>query len=122
MGFQRPWLPFNLAAHVFLGSRASLVNGPHALVTPVGLVVHVLAIMIWAVVFVTLVRSRRALIVVPAAIVFAAVVFLLNTRLFPVALRPGYESVLTFGQMLFMHFALAVSLVIGTRLAFSHRA
>lgn len=122
MGLQRPWLPFNLAAHVVLGSRASLVDGPHTLVTTVGLLVHVVAIMIWALMFVMVVRSRRALIVVPAAIAFAALVFLLNTRLFPVALRPGYESVLTFGQMLFMHFTLAVSLVIGTRLAFSQRA
>lgn len=118
MGLSRPWLPFNLAAHVVLGGRASLVTGVHPLVTPVGVLVHVAAIMIWGILFAGLVGWRGWRVTASAAAIFGATVFLLNTRLFPVALRPGYESVLSGTQMLFLHVTLVVMLVIGTRIAF----
>ena len=119
MGLDRPWLPFNLAAHVLLGGRASLVDGVHPFITPVGVLVHVGAILIWGTVFAAMVGGRRWRVILPAAALFGTVVFLLNTRLFPPSLRPGYESVLTDAQMIFLHVALAATLVVGTRLAFS---
>ena len=121
MGLQHPWLPFNLAAHVLLGFRASVVNELHPLITPVGVVVHLTALMLWAVLFGVLVGPRRLVVTAAAAGAFAAIVFALNTRIFPVALRPGYESVLSLGQMLFLHFVLAVTLALGIRIAFSRR-
>lgn len=120
MGLHHPWLPFNLAAHVLLGTRSIAVNGLHPLVTPVGVLVHAAAICIWAILFMVFVGPRRLRVLIPAALAFATIVFVLNTRLFPIALRPGYESVLTPAQMLFMHFTLAAALVVGTRIAFSH--
>jgi hypothetical protein len=121
MGLNRPWLPFNLAAHVLLGGRAAVVAGPHAMVTPIGVLVHIGAILIWGILFVAIVGRRRWAVMLPAAVLFALTVFLLNTRIFPISLRPGYESVLSDAQMMFLHFALGVTLVVGTRLAFSPR-
>lgn len=121
MGLHRPSLPFNLAAHVLLGGRASLVDGVHGLVTPVGILVHILAIVTWSVLFTMTVGRRDWRVAVPAAVLFGGVVFLLNTRLFPVSLRPGYESVLSLAQMVFLHVTLAATLLLGTRIAFSQR-
>lgn len=121
MGLQHPWLPFNLAAHVLLGVAGSAVNELHPRITPVGIFVHLTALMIWALLFALLIGRRRLVTTMAAAAAFSAIVFALNTRLFPVGLRPGYESVLTAGQMVFLHFLLAVMLVLGIRLAFSSR-
>lgn len=121
MGLDSPWLPFALASHVVLGARVSDPTGIHPLVTLVGVGVHILAILIWGVLYSWLAGGRGWRIAIPVALLFGAVVFLLNTRVFPKALRPGYESVLSDAQMIFLHVALALTLVIGTRLAFSRR-
>ena len=121
MGLDRPWLPFNLASHILLGGRALFAVDMHPLVTPLGVAVHVTAILIWGVMYAWLAAGRPWRVSIPLAFLFGALVFLLNTRIFPSGLRPGYESVLSDAQMIFLHLALATALLIGTRFAFLRR-
>lgn len=124
MGQRHPFLAFNIAAHVVFRSPvtgSSLVEGPHPLLTPVGIVVHLLAVIFWSTLFTIVAGHRRTAIAWVAAAVTAIVLFALNTRVLPPSLRPGYETILTNGQLFFLYLTLAVSLVVGTRLAHSAR-
>jgi hypothetical protein len=89
MGLHSPALPFNLAAHVILGDRATVTSGVSPLVTLSGIAVHVTAIAIWGLLYSWLAGGRPWRVAIPTALLFGAVVFLLNTRIFPEALRPG---------------------------------
>lgn len=117
MGQRHPFLAFNIAAHVVFRGQAFLVPGLHPLITPVGILVHLVAVVLWSTLFATVVGHRRTLIVTAAASVLAVGLFALNTRVLPPSLRPGYETILSNGQLLFLYLTLAVSLVVGTRLA-----
>jgi len=122
MGQRHPFLAFNIAAHVVFRTPASgsqLVPGPHPLFTPVGILVHVVAVILWSTLFALVAGHRRAAIAWVAAAATAVVLFALNTRVLPPSLRPGYETILTSGQLFFLYLTLAVSLVVGTRLAHS---
>ena len=121
MGLDKPSLPFTLASHVLLGERASAPGTLQPLLTAAGVLVHVGAIVIWGLLYAWLAAGRPWRVAIPIAVLFGAVVFLLNTRIFPKALRPGYESVLSDAHMIFLHVALALTLAVGTRLAFSRR-
>jgi hypothetical protein len=124
MGQRHPFLAFNMAAQVVI--RASVagsepVAGPHPLLTPVGIIVHLVAVILWSTLFAVVAGHRRAVIAWAAAASTAIVLFALNTRVLPPSFRPGYEIILTNGQLFFLYFTLAVSLVVGTRLAHSAR-
>lgn len=121
MGQRHPFLAFNIAAHVVFRGQALLVPGPHPLITPVGILVHLAAVVFWSTLFAIITGRRRVLIASAAASALAVVLFALNTRVLPPSLRPGYETILSNGQLLFLYFTLAVSLVVGTRLAQSAR-
>jgi hypothetical protein len=123
MGQRHPFLAFNIAAHVVFGAPAtgSPVASPHALLTPVGIFIHLVAVIFWSTLFTFIAGHRRAAMVWSGAVVTAIVLFALNTRVLPSSFRPGYEIILTNGQLFFLYLMLAVSLVVGTRLANSAR-
>lgn len=121
MGQRHPFRAFNIAAHVVFPVQALLVAGPHPLITPVGILVHVAAVILWSTLFAMIAGPRRALIASVAATALAVVLFALNTRVLPPSLRPGYETILTSSQLFFLYFTFAVSLVVGTRLAHAAR-
>lgn len=121
MGHRHPFLAFNLAAHVLLSDQASSVAGAHPVVTPVGILVHVAAVVLWGILIALVTTGRRPVIVSVLTIVSVLVLFALDTRVLPTALRPGFETMLTKGQLFFLYFTLAISLLVGTRLALSAR-
>lgn len=124
MGQRHPFLAFNIAARVVLRSPVSgapLVAEPDLLLTPVGIFVHLVAVIFWSTLFAIVAAHRRVAVVWVAAAATAIVLFALNTRVLPPSLRPGYETILTNGQLFFLYLTLAVSLVVGTRLAQSAR-
>lgn len=121
MGQRHPFLAFNIAAHVLLSEQARAVSRMHPLFTPVGILVHAGAVVLWSILLAIVVTGRRPAIVATVTIAFVSLLFALNTRVLPTALRPGYETVLSQGQLFFLYFTLAASLLIGTRLAQSAR-
>ena len=121
MGQRHPFLAFNIAAHVLLSDQTRSVSRVHPLFTPVGILVHAAAVVVWSILLALIVGGRRPAAVVVATIAFVSMLFAVNTRVLPSALRPGYETVLSQGQLFFLYFTLAASLLIGTRLAQSAR-
>ena len=121
MGYRRPFLAFNVAAQGVFGERARLISGAHPVITPAGILVHVVSALLWAVVFSVLTSDRRMRTVAMLAAAFTAVLFALNTRVLPISLRWGYDSILSKGQLFFLYLTLAIALVVGTRLAQSAR-
>ena len=121
MGHRRPFLAFNALAHGFFGERARLVTVAHPLITPTGILVHLLAVVVCAVVFAILTDRRRMVVVAIIAVALVAVLFALSTRVLPPSFRPGYETILSKGQLFFLYATLAFALVVGTRLAQSAR-
>lgn len=121
MGQRHPFLAFNIASHVLLSDQARSVSRAHPLFTPVGIIVHAGAVILWSILLAMLIAGRRRAIAVVVTIAFVSVLFALNTRVLPTALRPGYETVLSQGQLFFLYLTLATSLLVGTRLAQSAR-
>ena len=121
MGQRRPFLAFNIAAHGFFGEQARQVTAAHPLITPTGILVHLLAVVACAVCFAMVAHGRRMLVAAVAAAALVTVLFALNTRVLPTSLRPGYETILSNSQLFFFYLTLAIALVIGTRLAQSAR-
>jgi hypothetical protein len=121
MGQRRPFLAFNVAAHGLFGERARLVTTAHPLITPTGIVLHTLVVMACAIAVTLLAGGRRTLVVGLVAAALVSVLFALNTRVLPSAFRPGYETILSEGQLFFLYLTLASALVVGTRLAHSAR-
>lgn len=121
MGQRRPFLAFNIAAHGFFGEQARLVTVAHPLITPTGILVHVLTVVACAVLFAMVAHARRMLVTSVAAAAIVTVLFALNTRVLPTSFRPGYETILSKGQLFFLYLTLAIALVVGTRLAQSAR-
>ena len=121
MGQRRPFLAFNVAAHGIFGEQARMVTVAHPLITPAGIVVHLVAVVACSVLFAILAHRRRMLVVAIAAAAMVAVLFALNTRVLPTSMRPGYEIILSQGQLFFLYLTLAIALVVGTRLAQSAR-
>ena len=121
MGQRRPFMAFNVAAHGLFGERARLVTTAHPLITPTGILLHTLAALACAIVLTMLAGTRRMLVVGLSAAALVAVLFALNTRVLPTAFRPGYETILSEGQLFFLYLTLASALVVGTRLAQSAR-
>jgi hypothetical protein len=94
-----PLQPLNTVAHILVGNRAFQVLSAHPVVTPAGILVHMSSLVGWGMVFsVALARARGAH-VWPLAFLFAAVVALIDFVVLPTRLSPGFETVLTSGEV-----------------------
>jgi hypothetical protein len=110
-----PLQPLNSVAHALVGSRAFYVVDMHPVVTPAGMVVHVVSLVAWGMLFsLALGRARGALVWV-IALVFAAVVALVDFLVLPSGLSPGFETLLTRGELIVVYGVLGVSLALAAR-------
>ena len=120
VGFGRAhggWLqPVNAVAHPVLGTRALLLDGFEPAVTGTALVIHLLAIGVWAFLFTLVAGSRRGAGLVIAAAVFTASVFVIDQHLLPATFAPGFERVLSTSETVVVYITLALALVVGARL------
>ncbi|HJR64424.1 MAG TPA: hypothetical protein VJ803_12035 [Gemmatimonadaceae bacterium] len=106
----------NTMAHALLGARALATRAFDLPVTVTGLALHVVTLILYGVIFITLCGRLRGWRLVLAAVAFAAVVALFDLVLLPPVLRPGFETVLGTGELVAIFVELATALVLGARI------
>jgi hypothetical protein len=104
-----PVQPLNAIAHVVVGSRAFYVQTAHALVTSVGVIVHLVAMTLSGVAFAWAFGRWRGARLWIAAIAFAAFVALVDFIILPDRFSPGFESVLTHGEVAVVYTLMALA-------------
>lgn len=109
------WSLLNDAAHTFVGGRARIAERFDVLATPVGVAVHLLSLILWGILFAVIGGGLRGWRLLVAAFAFTAAAFLLDTRLLPVELRPGFEAVMTTPELLLLYATMAIALALGVR-------
>ena len=105
-----PLQPLNTVAHILIGSRAFYVLNAHPLVTPAGILVHASSLVGWGMIFsLALARARGAL-VWAFAFLFAAIVAIIDFLVLPDRLSPGFEMMLTRGEVAVVFGVMAVAM------------
>jgi hypothetical protein len=84
-----------------------------------GVLLHLLVVTGWSILFAALAGSLRGLRLLGGAVLVAAVAFGVDVLLFSRVLGAGIGDVLAPGQRVALYLVLAVSLVVGMRLAHS---
>lgn len=105
-----PLQPVNTIAHVLLGSRAFYLREAHPLVTPVGILVHTLSMILWGMVFSVAAGRRRGASLWMGAVLFAVAVAAIDFLVLPARLSPGFETVLTRGEIIVVYALLAATM------------
>jgi hypothetical protein len=106
-----PLQPLNTVAHVLLGSRAFYVHDVHPLVTLVGILVHVISLVAWGALFSLAVRVNRGAWLWVGALGFAVLVAAVDFLILPARLSPGFETVLTHGEIVMVYAVMAAAMV-----------
>ena len=107
-----PVQPLNAIAHMIVGSRAFYVQSAHLLVTPVAVLVHLTAMALCGVAFAWAFGRWRGARLWVAAIGFAALVAFVDFVILPERLSPGFESVLTRGEVAVVYTVMALALAL----------
>jgi hypothetical protein len=105
-----PFQPINAVAHTIIGARAFLTTGWSGPVTLTALVVHLMSLCVWGVLFALVSRRLCGWWLLFAAIAFSGVAYITDCYLAPERLRPGFESVLSRGELGVVYFTLALAL------------
>lgn len=105
-----PLQPLNTVAHVVLGTRAFYVREADPLVTPAGLLVHVASLIVWGALFSLGVRRSRGIWVWIGALALAAAAAAFDFVLLPPRFSPGFETVLTPGEIIIVYAVMAAAL------------
>ena len=106
--------PLNSVAHIVAGSRAYYMEGVNWLITPLAIVVHLASILAWGALFSLLhARHARRRASILAALAFAAATWVIDYRVVPDRLRPGFESGLSGMEIAVVYLVLGVSLAWG---------
>jgi hypothetical protein len=110
-----PLQPLNTVAHILLGSRAFYVREAHPLITPVAVLVHALSLTIWGALFSLAIGQRRGIWLWVGAVLFAIGAAAIDFLVLPARLSPGFQTVLTRGEIIVIYALLAavVALVAG---------
>jgi hypothetical protein len=109
MARDAPVQPLNAIAHLIVGSRAFYVQSAHLLVTGVGVLVHLVAMVTFGVLFAWTFEGWRGARLWAAAIAFAALVALMDFVILPDRFSPGFESVLTRGEVVVVYALMALA-------------
>jgi hypothetical protein len=105
-----PLQPLNTIAHVLLGSRAFYVREAHPLITPAGILVHALSLIVWGALFSLGTGHRRGVWLWVGAVVFAIAVAAFDFLILPARLSPGFETVLTRGEIIVVYAVMAATM------------
>jgi hypothetical protein len=108
--------PLNSIAHSLFGTRALLMQGFDWLVTPAALLLHLAALVAWAVLFALLAGRLRGVPLLAAAGAYALVVWLVNRIALPSGLVTGFVRVLSPWEIGAIYLVLALALAAGLRL------
>jgi hypothetical protein len=107
-----PLQPLNAVAHVLVGSRAFYVAAAHPLVTSAGILVHVLSVVAWGMLFAFALGRSRGAGTWAIAFVFAAVVAAIDFALLPARFSPGFEMMLTRGEVVVVYGVMAAAMAV----------
>jgi hypothetical protein len=107
-----PVQPLNAVAHALVGSRAFYVPDAHVVVTSVGVLVHVVALVLWGIAFGWAFGGWRGARLWVATAAFVALVAFVDFILLPDRLSPGFESVLTGPEVIVVYAVLAIALAL----------
>ncbi|HEV7702853.1 MAG TPA: hypothetical protein VGO46_01120 [Gemmatimonadaceae bacterium] len=104
--------PLNAVAHVFAGSRAFMTTGFQPMITGGALVLHFLSTILWGVVlaYIAAPLTGRARAAAPIGVGILA--YLLDRFVAPNQLRPGFEELLSSGEVTFIYVVLAAALAV----------
>ncbi|HJU66610.1 MAG TPA: hypothetical protein VJ650_00080 [Gemmatimonadaceae bacterium] len=105
-----PLQPLNTIAHILVGSRAFYVREAHPLITPLGLLVHALSLVVWGALFSLGMGYRRSSWLWVGAVVFAVAVAAIDFLVLPARLSPGFETVLTRGEIIVIYAVMAAAM------------
>ena len=105
--------PLNSVAHMLIGSRAYYMEGADPLVTPLAVVAHVLSVVIWGILLAAVTPRLNGVRLYGAALAFAGFTWLVDFRIVPERLRPGFESGLSGAEIATVYLVLALSLAWG---------
>jgi len=105
--------PLNAVAHMFAGSRAFMTTGFQPMITGGALLLHFLSTIIWGIVlaFVAAPLTGRARAAAPFGVGILA--YLLDRFVAPNQLRPGFDELLSSGEVTFIYVVLAAGLAAG---------
>ncbi len=101
--------PLNSVAHIVTGSRAYYMERFGG-ITVVALLVHVVSVIVWGIVFAALTRKIRGAVLYALAIAFAAATWVVDYRIVPDRLKPGFESGLSGAEIGLVYLVLGLSL------------
>ena len=104
-----PVQPLNAIAHVIVGSRAFYVQSAHVVVTTVAVLTHLAAMALCGLAFTWAFGRWRDARLWVAAFGFAALVALVDFVILPERLSPGFESVLTHGEVAVVYALMALA-------------
>ncbi len=107
-----PVHPLNTVAHILVGSRAFDIRAVHPLVTPAGIFVHALSLVAWGILLSLVLGRARGARALAIAFVFAAAVALIDFVVLPERLSPGFESMLTRGEVVVVYGVMAVAMAV----------
>ena len=105
--------PLNAVAHMFAGSRAFMTTGFQPLITGGALVVHFLSTILWGVVLAYIAARLTGRARAAAPIGVGILAYLLDRFVAPNQLRPGFEELLSSGEVTFIYVVLAAALAVG---------
>jgi hypothetical protein len=105
-----PVQPLNTVAHIVVGSRAFHVRNVDPVVTTMGVAVHVLSIVVWGLLFSLALARARGVRLWATALVFAAIVAVFDFVVVPDRLSPGFDAMLTRGELIVLYGVMAVAM------------
>jgi hypothetical protein len=107
-----PAQPLNTVAHVLLGSRAFYLRGVDPIVTPAAMLVHVVSLVAWGTLLSLALGRARGARAWAIAFVFAAGVAVIDFVVLPEWLSPGFETVLSTGEVFVVYGVMATSMAL----------
>jgi hypothetical protein len=105
-----PLQPLNAVAHVVVGSRAFEVSAGHPLVTSAGVLVHAISLVAWGIVLSLILGRTRGAPTWAIALAFAALVAVIDLVVLPARLSPGFETMLTRGEVVVVYVVMGVAM------------
>ncbi len=105
--------PLNAVAHMYAGSRAFLTTGFQPGITLGAIAIHLISVVVWGLVLAYAADGLRGAPRTIAAAAVAVIAYLLDRFVAPNGLRPGFEELLSSGEVIFVYVVLGASMAAG---------
>jgi hypothetical protein len=106
------WAPLAAIAHMIAGPRATSAAPTPGLILA-GVMIHAISLLVWGILFALLVGRLRGWLLLLASLCFTGLACVVDYVIVPVRLRPGFELVVTRGELAVVYVVLALGLALG---------